>query len=92
MATTLADSIFKLISLYEHFCTLIKILLKVVSKSPVNNMLTLVQIMILVPSRRQAIIWTDDGPVYYHIYVSLELNDLKLKGLCKKCKILMLFG
>ena len=26
--------------------------------------------------RRQAIIWTDDGLVYWHIYVSLGLNEL----------------
>ena len=30
----------------------------------------------LAPSRRQAIIWTDDGIVYWRIYASLSLNDL----------------
>ena len=30
----------------------------------------------LAPSRRQAIIWTNDALVYRHIYVSLGLNEL----------------
>ena len=31
----------------------------------------------LAPNRRQAIIWTNDGPVYWRIYASLGLNKLK---------------
>ena len=30
----------------------------------------------LAPNRRQAIIWTSDGFVYWHIYASLGLNEL----------------
>ena len=30
----------------------------------------------LVPTRRQTIIWTDDGPVWYSAYASLDFNDL----------------
>ena len=30
----------------------------------------------LAPSRRQAIIWTNDGIVYWRIYTSLGLNEL----------------
>ena len=30
-------------------------------------------------SRQQAIIWTSDGPVYWHIYASLGLNDLRIE-------------
>ena len=31
----------------------------------------------LVPSRWHAIIWTNDGIVYWRIYASLGLNELK---------------
>ena len=31
----------------------------------------------LAPSRWQAIIWTNDGIVYWRIYASLGLNELK---------------
>ena len=27
---------------------------------------------------RQAIIWTNDGPVYWHMYASLGFNELKI--------------
>ena len=30
----------------------------------------------LTPVRRQAIIWINDGPVYWHIYASLGLTEL----------------
>ena len=30
----------------------------------------------MVPSRRQAIIWTNDGLVYWRIYASLRLSEL----------------
>ena len=30
----------------------------------------------LAPKRRQAIIWTNDCPVYWRIYASLGLNEL----------------
>ena len=31
----------------------------------------------LAPTRRLAIIWTHDGLVWWHIYASLGLNELK---------------
>ena len=31
----------------------------------------------LAPVRRQAIIWTNDGLVYWRVYASLGLNELK---------------
>ena len=37
----------------------------------------------LVPNRRQAIIWTNDGIVYRRIYASLDLIDLSRQGLTK---------
>ena len=39
----------------------IKISLKFVPKGPINNIPALVQVMALVPTRWQAIIWTNDG-------------------------------
>ena len=56
-----ADDIFKCIFLNENVWILIKISLKFVPKGPINNIPSLVQIMVLAPSRRQAIIWTNDG-------------------------------
>ena len=40
----------------------------------------------LAPNRRQAIIWTNDGLCFCHIYASLGLNELKFHRLprCKK--------
>ena len=32
----------------------------------------------LAPIRRQAIIWTNGGLVYWHIYASLGLNELSI--------------
>ena len=57
-----ADDMFKCISLIENVSILIQISLKFVPMGPINNIPALVQIMAsLVPSRRQAIIWTNDG-------------------------------
>ena len=47
---------------------LIKITLKFVAEVPIHNIPAL--------DRRQAIIWTNDGLSYQHIYVSLSLNKL----------------
>ena len=57
-----ADDIFKCISLNENVWIWITISLKFVPKGQINNFPTLVQtINGLVFSRRQAIIWTNDG-------------------------------
>ena len=45
MATILADNVFKCISLHENVQISIKISLKFVPKSPINNIPALVQIM-----------------------------------------------
>ena len=37
----------------------------------------------LVPNRQQAIIWTNDGPVYWYVYESLGLDELTLSALPK---------
>ena len=42
----------------------------------------------LVPNRWQAIIWTNDGPIYCHIYVSLGLYELTHIGWDKMADIL----
>ena len=46
---------------FENVWISIKISLKFVPKDPINNIPALVQIMAWAPSRRQAIIWTNDG-------------------------------
>ena len=33
--------------------------------------------MILAPNKRQVITWTNDDPVHWHIYASLDPNELK---------------
>ena len=56
-----ADDIFKCIFLNENVWISSKISLKFVPKGPNNNIPALVQIMAWRRSRRQAIIWTNDG-------------------------------
>ena len=58
-----------------HFLS-IKISLKFALKGSINNIPALVQIM--ASARRQAIIWTNDGIVYWRIYASLSFNGLKI--------------
>ena len=67
-----ADDIFKCIFLIENLAILIKTSLEFVPKGPIDNKPALVQIM----AWRQAIIWTNDGLVYWCIYASLGLNEL----------------
>ena len=55
------DDIFKCIFLNENICVLINISLKFVPKGQINNIQSLVQNYGLAPTRRQAIIWTNDG-------------------------------
>ena len=42
-------------------------------QGPLNNNSALVEIM---PIRRRAIIWVNDGPAYWRLYASLGLNEL----------------
>ena len=46
----------------------------------------------LAPFRRQAIIWSNDGTVYWRIYSSLGLNELNKNGLLIHCGLLTPYG
>ena len=74
-----ADDIFKCIIANENFCISNKISLKYVPWGLTDNKPSLVQIMGCCRKRRWAIIWTNDGIVYWRIYASLSelsLNQL----------------
>ena len=73
MAAILADDIFICIFLNENDRIPIQISVKFVPNSPVNNKAALVQVMAL--SMRQAIIWTNDDPVHWCIYVALRGDE-----------------
>ena len=64
------EDIFKCIFLNENVWISIKISLKIVSKGPIKNIPTLVQIK----TKQQAIIWANDSIIYWRIYESLGLN------------------
>ena len=68
------DNIFECIYFNENICISIKISLKFVPRGLIDNKVTLVQIMVW--HRWRAIIWTNDGLVYWCIYASLGLNEL----------------
>ena len=67
------NNIFKCIFFYENVWISIKISLKFVPKVPIDNKPTLVQIMAW---HWPAIIWTNDGLVYWCIHASLGVNEL----------------
>ena len=69
------DDNFKCIVINENACISFKISLKFV---PNQQYSSIGSDNGLAPSRRQAIIWTNDGLVYWHIYASLYLNQLKI--------------
>ena len=52
----------------ENYCNLIQISLKFVSKGPINHNPAFGSDNGLVPNRWQAIIWTNDGLVYWNTY------------------------
>ena len=60
-----ADNIFKSIFLYENCCNSTQISWVYFSYGSINNNRALVQ-----RYRQQAIIWTNDGIVYWHVYAS----------------------
>ena len=73
-----ADGIFKRILLNENCIILIKISLILSPKGSFDNIPELVQIMAWHRSGDlQAIIWIIDDLVYWRIYASLSLNELK---------------
>ena len=63
----LADDIFRCIFMNEKFCTLIKLSLKFVPKGPIDNYPVFRLDNGLAPNMRQAIIWTNAGPVHWRI-------------------------
>ena len=68
-----AEDIFKCIFFNENAWNLLKSSLKLVRKVWINKIGTDNG---FVPVRQQAIIWTNDGLVYWCIYASLGLNEL----------------
>ena len=60
-AISQTDDIFKCIFLNENVWISIKVSFEFVPKVPINNIPALVQIIGLTPTRRQAIIGTNDG-------------------------------
>ena len=70
--------------IFVKFCILIKISLKFVPMSPINNIPALVLDNGSAPNRRQAIIWTDADPIHWRIYVSLGGDELTLTSWMKK--------
>ena len=62
----------------EKFCISIRISLKFVPKGPIDNKLALVQVMALVPNRRQAITWTNADRVHQRVYVTLGGEAIQL--------------
>ena len=67
------DEFFKFIFLNENVGISIEISLIFFPQGPINNNSALVEIM---PIRRRAIIWANDGPAYWRLYASLGLNEL----------------
>ena len=61
--------------LVRYFLILIQISLKYVLRDPINNK-PIGSDNVLVSSRRQAMISTNDGLVYRRIYASFGLNEL----------------
>ena len=76
MAAILADDNFKCIFLYENDIIPIRISLKFVPRSPMDNMPALVQIMAWRRPGDKLIIWTNADPVHRRIYVALEGDEL----------------
>ena len=75
MATISQTAFSNAFFLNENDCILIRISLKHGPNCPIITMLALIQIMAW---RRQAIIWTKGGIVYWCICAPLGLNALKL--------------
>ena len=74
MAAIFAQDIIIYIFLKENFGISKNISLQFIPLGPIDNKPALVQM-----NRRQAIIETNDGTVYWHIYTSLGLSELTYK-------------
>ena len=68
-----ADDIF----VNEKFCILIKISLRFVPKGPIDNNPAFGLDNGLAPTRRQAIIWTNVEPIYWHINAARWGDELR---------------
>ena len=71
-----ADNIFKRIFLNQNYCITTWIWLKFVPKFPNKQYASSDSDNGLAPNRRQAIVCTNDGLVYWRIYATLGLNEL----------------
>ena len=65
-----ADNIFQCVFLNENCCILIELSLKFVTKCSIHKICSIGSDNGMAPIRRQAIIWINDGLVYWHIYVT----------------------
>ena len=63
------NDIFRSIFVDDKSCILIKISLKCVPKGVIDNNTSISLVNGLVPNRRQAIIWTNTGPIHWRIYI-----------------------
>ena len=72
----LADDIYRCIIVNEKFCILIKISLKFFSLGPNWQQPSTGLDNGLAPNRRQAIIWTNVGPIHWRIYAALGGDEL----------------
>ena len=68
---------FNCIFVNEKFCILIKISLNYVSMSPIDNNPAFCLDNGLAPNSRQAIIWTNAGPIHWRIYAALGGDELR---------------
>ena len=72
-----ADNIVNCIFINEKFCILIQISLKFVPTGPINNKSVIIGSGNgLAPNRRQAITWTNAGPIQWYIYAALGEDGL----------------
>ena len=62
------------IFLYENTRSLIQISRKCIPKVPIET--SHHSGYGLAPTRQQATTWTDEGLIYWHIYASLDLEDI----------------
>ena len=75
IAAILEDDILNAFSWMKHHTIPIRISLKFVPSSPIDNKPALVEVMAS-PNRQQAITWTNVGPVHRCIYAALGGDEL----------------
>ena len=85
-ASHFSDDIFKYISLNDNHFVLIQTLLSFVPEGPVDNMSTVIQVIVC-----QAIIWSNDVPVHWRICASPGVDVLcyyeSLYRFDRKCNV-----